>query len=226
MDTHQDFPDWVFDRSSMSPQHGLHLTVFDWRIDNHDEDDTVGEDAEEGVSEYAEIQAKDYDDLENEANDIDDPYEDLDELVPPEVVDAESSVSEEERNMVNLLVSLGLGLEDFTTEVQAPRTETFGPEMEVENSHRVAYSKITRSECYEGAALIIGTGLTFLDKFATDQHANTRETTGNLYYPMSSYKEWEFTNLLLRLLISLSWKNRLLQTQIVSSLLSSFKVRI
>jgi hypothetical protein len=124
----------------------------------------------------------------------------------------EDSIAEEERFVLNMLMQLGMATPD--TQILQPEVQAHGSERDI----RHEFGKIVYSEYYEGAAQVIGTGPTLLEKFARDQYADVRKASENVYYPMASFMEWEFTNVLLRLPVSLNWKNELLNTQLVSGL--------
>ena len=123
-------------------------------------------------------------------------------------------IPDEERQLLDELAALGLAslLREQPNLADNLSTSQIGQTSGPKN-----FSKIVQSRYYEGAAQVIGSGSTFKDTFHADQHANIREETNNIYYPMSSFMEWEFTNILLRLPISQNWKNILLATQLVSN---------
>lgn len=78
-------------------------------------------------------------------------------------------------------------------------------------------SKIASTEFFKGAARIYPEmkGSTFTEKFAQDRLTKDRLTSGNIYYPLKSYDEWEFMNVLMRMNCSLEEKTTLLNTQLV-----------
>jgi hypothetical protein len=80
-----------------------------------------------------------------------------------------------------------------------------------------ALSIIAKAEYFEGAAKVYGRGTTFMEKFADDEYAWERATYQNVYYPLRSYEEWEFTNVLMRMRCSLAEKTDLLNTALVGN---------
>jgi hypothetical protein len=81
-------------------------------------------------------------------------------------------------------------------------------------------SQIHHSVHYPGAARDYGPGETFTEKFRREReaHLGTSLESENLYYPLTSWKHWEFLNVLMRMRCSLAEKNELLDTQIVSAI--------
>jgi hypothetical protein len=91
--------------------------------------------------------------------------------------------------------------------------------LEHDTEECTSFSKIhhENTKYYPGAAADYGEGTTFAERFKNDQFRASRDASGNLYYPFASWKEWEFTNVLMRLHCPLSEKTELLQTQVVST---------
>jgi hypothetical protein len=69
---------------------------------------------------------------------------------------------------------------------------------------------------YVGAAREYGRGMTFLQRFDSDQHAQARKK--NLYYPFTSRDEWELAAFLLRSDLSLASIDLFLSLKLVSVL--------
>jgi hypothetical protein len=95
---------------------------------------------------------------------------------------------------------------------EAVISENFQWTPTADNSPR--FSKIVRTESYEGAAKVYGKGETFLERFGRDEQAQHRSE--NPYFPLASRDEWEFTNVLLRMHCSQAEKTELLNTGLVS----------
>lgn len=67
---------------------------------------------------------------------------------------------------------------------------------------------------YPGAACTYGHGVTFMNKFDSDQHADQR--TQNIYYPFSSRSDWQLGAWLLRSHLSMESINQFLRLDLVS----------
>jgi hypothetical protein len=91
--------------------------------------------------------------------------------------------------------------------------------LDASNRDDPTFSKTVRTKYFKGAARVLRKGATFVERFFEDRFANIRAQTNNVYYPMSSYEEWEFVNTLMRMKTSLAEKTRLLQTSLVSFLM-------
>jgi hypothetical protein len=93
--------------------------------------------------------------------------------------------------------------------------ETPGDDDHTNRPETASFMKVHRSEYYDGAARIYEGGESFSQRFSQDRYAEYREATDNIYFPMASEDEWEFTNVLLNLKCSQESKNKLLQTKLV-----------
>ncbi|KAG1740113.1 uncharacterized protein EDB91DRAFT_1248443 [Suillus paluster] len=79
----------------------------------------------------------------------------------------------------------------------------------------------TNEEWYEGAARCYSQdGITFLDLFDTDEHAEYRKE--NLFYPFALREEWEVTDFLLHSALSMVAINTFLQLSMIKRLQLSF----
>ncbi|KAG1824986.1 hypothetical protein EV424DRAFT_1471865 [Suillus variegatus] len=79
----------------------------------------------------------------------------------------------------------------------------------------------SNEEWYEGAAKCYSQdGLTFLDLFDADEHAEYRKE--NLFYPFTSREEWEVADFLLRSALSMAAIDKLLQLSMIKRLKLSF----
>ena len=91
--------------------------------------------------------------------------------------------------------------------------------LDMEDGMEDDFSKIDHAytKYFPGAAADYGLGTTLSDKFKSDRFADIRAKYNNIFYPFASQKEWEFTNVLLRIHCSLSEKTELVKTQLVST---------
>ena len=79
----------------------------------------------------------------------------------------------------------------------------------------VSYGYTTQhTDMYPGAAHMYGPGMTFMNRFNSDKHAN--QWTHNFYYPFSSQSDWELGSWLLRSHLSMESINQFLQHHLVS----------
>lgn len=185
-----------------------------WDIYPSNKDNDLGDDIENEEDNMDEDNNEENADEENadeenaEENLNDETYENReDDTFGPDQTPMDDAINDEEQSFLNLLMALGLTDPRGSVGIQS------------NSGHKgSAFSKIVRTEYYNGAAETFGTGTTFKEKFAHEQHAELREESNNLYYPMASFKEWEFSNILLRMPVSQNWKNELLNTQLVSFL--------
>lgn len=183
----------------------------DWQLHPlNEQPDDIGEEqlhANDGEIEDGNGEAEGGDNRRNDrpnSEDVEDPFR-MDPAQEDDIL-----VDEEERRFLELLMGLGL-----RNAGQQPGDRMRNHSSLQEFVPYPTFSKIVRSEFYDGAAETFGVGPTFKEKFVEDQYANLREETDNIYYPMASFSEWEFTNVLLRLPVSQNWKNELLKTQLV-----------
>ena len=73
------------------------------------------------------------------------------------------------------------------------------------------------TDVYPGAVCMYGPGVTFMDKFDLDKHAD--QQTQNTYYPFSSWSDWQLGAWLLCSHLSMESINQFLHLDLVSSLI-------
>ena len=70
------------------------------------------------------------------------------------------------------------------------------------------------TETYEGCGWTFPGGMTFMDLFWQDEHAEKRQE--NLYFPFASCDEWQFTSWCLHSRLSMATINSLLSLNVIS----------